>query len=389
MNTGHYVLSKVLDLVHRQTLDRCVSRYGGNQGVRHFSCRQQLICMTFAQLTWREGLRDIESCLNAKPECLYHLGFREAVARSTLAEANETRDWRMWKDLTMSLITKARRLYVGEDLGLELKNTIYALDSTTIDLALSLFGWADFRSTKAGIKLHTQLDLRGAIPTVIQIGSAREHDVNWLDDLIFEPGAFYIMDRGYVDFSRLAKIAAAGAFFVTRAKDNTRFTRHHSLPVDYSTGIKSDQIGKLTLDKARSDFPWPLRRIRYLDPETGKILIFLTNHLQLSALDIAKLYKLRWQIELFFRWIKQNLRIKHFFGNTPNAVHTQIWIAIGVYVMIAILHKEMKLTGTLNRTLQILSVQPFEKVPLHELLTEDYIKNYNSLASNQLMFNDF
>ena len=295
----------------------------------------------------------------------------------------------MWKDLTMSLITKARRLYVGEDLGLELKNTIYALDSTTIDLALSLFGWADFRSTKAGIKLHTQLDLRGAIPTVIQIGSAREHDVNWLDDLAFEAGAFYIMDRGYVDFSRLGKIATAGAFFVTRAKDNTRFTRHHSLPVDYSTGIKSDQIGKLTLDKARSDFPWPIRRIRYLDPETGKILIFLTNHLQLSALDIAKLYKLRWQIELFFRWIKQNLRIKHFFGNTPNAVHTQIWIAIGVYVMIAILHKEMKLTGTLNRTLQILSVQPFEKVPLHELLTEDYIKNYNSLASNQLMFNDF
>ena len=389
MNTGRYVLSQVLDLVHRQTLDRCVSRYGGNHGVRHFSCRHQLICMVFAQLTWREGLRDIEACLNAKPECLYHLGFRQLVARSTLAEANETRDWRMWQDLALGLIAKARRLYAGEDLGLELENTVYALDSTTIDLALSLFGWADFRSTKAGIKLHTQMDLRGAIPTVIKIGPAREHDVLWLDELEFEAGAFYVVDRGYVDFLRLARIATSGAFFVTRAKDNMRFTRHQSLPIDYSTGLKSDQIGKLSRDQARTDFPWPLRRIRYVDPETQIDFVFLTNHLKLPALDVARLYKLRWQIELFFRWIKQNLRIKHFFGNNPNAVRTQIWIAIGVYVMIAILHKDLKLPGSLNRTLQILSVQPFEKVPIYELLTETDIKNYNLQDHKQLIFNNF
>ena len=389
MNTGRYVLSQVLDLVHRQTLDRCVSRYGGNQSIRHFSCRQQLICMVFAQLTWREGLRDIEACLNAKPECLYHLGFRQPVAKSTLAEANENRDWRMWHDLTMGLITKARRLYSGEDLGLELQNTVYALDSTTIDLALSLFGWADFRSTKAGIKLHTQLDLRGSIPTVIKIGPAREHDVLWLDELEFEAGAFYVVDRGYVDFQRLAKIATAAAFFVTRAKDNLRFTRHRSIAIDYSTGLKSDQIGKLSRDLARADFQWPLRRIRYVDAETAKTFIFLTNHLELPAIHIVKLYKLRWQIELFFRWIKQNLKIKHFYGQSPNAVRTQIWIAIGVYVMIAILHKELKLPGTLNRTLQVLSVQPFEKVSIHELLTETYIKNYYSSDCNQLLFSNF
>jgi hypothetical protein len=389
MNTGRYVLSQVLDLVHRQTLDRCVSRYGGEQGIRHFSCRQQLICMVFAQLTWREGLRDIEACLNAKPQCLYHLGFREPVARSTLAEANEKRDWRMWQDLTLGLITKARGLYVGEDLGLELANTVYALDSTTIDLSLSLFGWAEFRSTKAGIKLHTQLDLRGPIPTVIKIGPAREADVLWLDELCFEAGAFYVIDRGYLDFSRLAKMASAGAFFVTRAKDNLRFTRHQSLPIDYSTGLRSDHLGKLSREQARTDFPWPLRRIRFYDLETDHTLVFLTNHLTLPALEVTKLYKLRWQIELFFRWIKQNLRIKHFYGTSPNAVRTQIWIAVGVYVMIAILHKEQKWPGTLNRTLQILSVQPFEKVPLDELLTESSnIISHNS-DCNQLTFNDF
>lgn len=389
MNTGRYVLSQILDLVHRQVLGRCVSRYAGDQRVRHFSCRQQLICMVFAQLTWREGLRDIEACLNAKPQCLYHLGFREPVARSTLAEANENRDWRIWQDLTLGLIAKARVLYLGEDLGLELENTVYALDSTTIDLSLSLFGWADFRSTKAGIKLHTQLDLRGPIPTVIKIGSAREADVLWLDELCFEAGAFYVVDRGYVDFSRLAKMAGAGAFFVTRAKDNLRFTRHRSLPIDYATGLRSDHLGKLSRDKARTDFPWPMRRIRYYDLETDNFYVFLTNHLELPAVDVARLYKLRWQIELFFRWIKQNLRIKHFYGNSSNAVRTQIWIAVGVYVMIAIMHKEMKLPGSLNRTLQILSVQPFEKVPVCELLTEFDLRITPSSEFNQLMFNDF
>ena len=389
MNTGRYVLSQVLDRVHRQTLERCVRRYGGDQRVRHFSCRQQLICMIFAQLTWREGLRDIESCLNAKPQCLYHLGFRESVARSTLAEANESRDWRIWQDLAQGLIAKARELYAGEDLGIELSQAVYALDSTTIDLSLSLFGWADFRSTKAGIKMHTQLDLRGAIPTVIEIGPARPHDVLWLDELSFEAGAFYVVDRGYVDFLRLAKIAACGAFFVTRAKDNFRFTRHRSLPIDYSTGLRSDHLGKLSRGKARKDFPWPLRLIHYFDVDTDIHYYFVTNHLELPAIHVAKLYKLRWQIELFFRWIKQNLRIKHFYGNSANAVRTQIWIAVGVYVMIAIMHKELKLPGSLNRTLQILSVQPFEKVPIHEILTEVDPRIQYESDCNQLNFNDF
>ena len=345
--------------------------------------------MLFAQLTWREGLRDIEACLNARPQCLYHLGFREPVARSMLVEANESRDWRMWQDLAQGLIAKARKLYSGEDLGIEFSEMVYALDSTTIDLSLGLFGWADFRSTKAGIKLHTQIDLRGVIPTVIKIGPARPNDVLWLDELCFEPGAFYVMDRGYVDFARLARIPSAGAFFVTRAKDNLCFTRHRSLPVDFSTGLRSDQIGKLCRDQARTDFPWPLRRIRFYDLENDDYYVFLTNHLDLPAIHVAKLYKLRWQIELFFRWIKQNLRIKHFYGNNPNAVRTQIWIAVGVYVMIAIMHKELKLPGTLNRTLQILSVQPFEKVPILELLTETPPQMYYSLDYNQLVFNDF
>jgi len=370
MNTGRYVVSQIMDLVHRQTLERLVARYGAETRVRHFGCRQQLICMVFAQLTWRESLRDIEACLNAKPETLYHLGFREPLARSTLAEANEQRDWRLWRDLSLGLIAQARRLYASENLGLELANTIYALDSTTIDLSLTLFPWADFRSTKAGIKLHTQLDLRGPIPVVIDITAARQHDVLWLDELIFEAAAFYVLDRGYVDFARLAHIAQAGAFFVTRAKDNLRFTRHLSQPVSFTEGLRSDQIGKLTHAKSRAAFPWPLRKVRYFDAETKRHLVFLSNNLQIPALSVARLYQLRWQVELFFRWIKQNLRIQHFFGNSGNAVRTQIWIAVAVYVMIAILHKELKLPGTLHRTLQILSVHPFEKVTLHELLAD-------------------
>ncbi len=389
MNTGRYVLSQIAEMVPRVTIERLADRYGAEKRVKHFGCRQQFLCMLFAQLTWREGLRDIEACLNARPQCLYHLGFRELVARSTLAEANENRDWRMWQDLAQGLISKARKLYAGEDLGIEISEMVYALDSTTIDLSLSLFGWADFRSTKAGIKLHTQIDLRGVIPTVIKIGPARPNDVLWLDELCFEPGAFYVMDRGYVDFVRLARIPTAGAFFVTRAKDNLRFTRYRSLPVDYSTGLRSDHLGKLSRDKARGDFPWPLRRIRFYDLENDAYYVFLTNHLELPAIDVAKLYKLRWQIELFFRWIKQNLRIKHFYGNNPNAVRTQIWIAVGVYVMIAIMHKELNLPGTLNRTLQILSVQPFEKVPIYELLTESDSQIKYNPDCNQLNFNIF
>jgi hypothetical protein len=385
MNSGRYILSQILDLVHRQTLDRLVERYDAESRVRHFGCRQQLICMAFAQLTWREGLRDIATCLNAKSETLYHLGFREPVAKSTLADANEQRDWRLWEDLAKSLMRKARTLYAGEDLGLELENTVYALDSTTIDLSLTLFPWADFRRTKAGIKMHTQLDLRGPIPTCIYITNARKHDVLWLDDLLFEPGAFYVMDRGYMDFKRLNLIACAGAFFVTRAKDNLCFSRQRSLPVDYSSGVLSDQIGKPTLAKAREAFPSLLRKVRYFDAQTQRQLVFLTNHLEIPALTVAMIYRLRWRIELFFRWIKGHLRIKHYYGTSPNAVKTQIWIAIAVYLMVAIIHKQLSLPGTLHRTLQLLSVHPFEKMPIHELLTESDLELLKPLDYNQLL----
>ena len=388
MNTGRYILSQVLDLVHWQTLSRLVQRYDAESKVRHFGCRQQLICMAFAQLTWREGLRDIATCLNARSEALYHLGFRERVAKSTLADANEQRDWRLWEDLAKGLMRKARLLYAGEDLGLELENTVYALDSTTIDLSLSLFPWADFRSTKAGIKMHTQLDLRGPIPTCIHITGARNADVHWLDDLLFEAGAFYVMDRGYMDFARLARIVLAGAFFVTRAKSNLRFTRHRSLPRDCLEGVLSDQIGSPSLPKAAADFPYPLRRVRYFDKETAKHLVFLTNNLEIPALTVAKLYKSRWQIELFFKWIKGHLRIKHYFGTSPNAVKSQIWIAVAVYLMVAILHKQLQLPGRLHRTFQLLSIHPFEKVPIHELLTEADFKSYMPQKNNQLMLWD-
>ena len=387
MNSGRFVLSQILDLVHRQTLDRLVERYQAQSGVRHFGCRQQFICMAFAQLTWREGLRDIATCLNAKPEALYPLGFREPVAKSTLAEANEQRDWRLWADLAKPLMRKARSLYAGEDLGLELEKTVYALDSTTIDLSLTLFPWADFRRTKAGIKLHTQVDLRGPIPTCLHITGARQHDVRWLDALRFEPGAFYVIDRGYLDFKRLDLIARAGAFFVTRAKDNRRFSRQRSLPVT-AAAVRSDQLGKPTLPKARTAFPSLLRRGCYFAAETKRTLSFLTNQLAIPALTVALIYRLRWRIELFFRWIKGHLRIKHYYGTSPNAVKTQIWIAITVYLMVAILHKQLNLPGTLHRTLQLLSVHPFEKVPLHEMFTEAEFKLPSANNANQLLLLD-
>jgi hypothetical protein len=370
MNSGRYVLSQVLDLVDRKSLSRLVQRYDAESKVPHFGCRQQLICMAFAQLTWREGLRDIATCLNARGEALYHLGFRERVAKSTLADANEQRDYRLWEDLAKGLMRKAGVLYAGEDLGLELENTVYALDylgfaspcglpsaavlpmvgSTTIDLSLSLFPWADFRSTKAGIKMHTQLDLRGPILTCIHITGARNADVHWLDDLLFEAGAFYVMDRGYMDFARLARIVQACSFFVTRAKSNLRFTRHRSLSRDCLEGVLSDQVGSPSLPKAAADFPYPLRRVRYFDKETTKHFVFLTKNLEIPALTVAKLYKSCWQIELFFKWIKGHLRIKHYFGTSPNAVKTQIWIAVAVYLMVAILHKQLQLPGRLHRT---------------------------------------
>jgi hypothetical protein len=385
MNSGRYILSQVLDLVDRKMLSRLVERYNAESRVRHFGCRQQLICMAFAQLTWREGLRDIATCLNARPETRYHLGFCEPVAKSTLADANDQRDWRLWENLAKSLIRKARPLYAGEYLGLDIENTVYALDSTTIDLSLTLFPWADFRSTKAGIKMHTQIDLRGPIPTCIHITGARQHDVLWLDDLAFEPGAFYVIDRGYMDFKRLNLIARAGAFFVTRAKDNLRFSRQHSFPVDQSTGLRSDQIGNATLPKALDAFPSLLRRVRYYDAERKRYLVFLTNHLEIPALTVARIYRLRWRIELFFRWIKGHLRIKHYYGTSPNAVKTQIWIAVSVYLMVAILHKQLSLPGDLHRTFQLLSVHPFEKMPIHELLTETNSDIFEPENHNQLM----
>ncbi len=370
MNSGRFVLSRILDLIHRQTLDRLVKRYDAESRVRHFGCRQQLVCMVFAKLTWREGLRDIATCLNARPSNLHHLGFSQPVAKSTLADANEQRDWRLWEDLAKGLMRKARALYAGEDLGLDLANTIYALDSTTIDLSLTLFSWADFRQTKAGIKMHTQIDLRGPIPTCIHVTGARQHDVGWLDSLIFEAGAFYLMDRGYMDFSRLFLIANAEAFFVTRDKGKLQFTRHYSLPVDRLTGLRSDHVGKPKLAKSRQAFPALLRKVRYYDSETQRELVFITNNLEIPALTVAMLYKSRWSIELFFRWIKQHLLIKHFYGTSPNAVKTQIWIAVTTYLMITIIHKQLKLPDTLHRTLQLLSVHPFEKLTLNELLTK-------------------
>ena len=304
MNSGRFVLSQILDLIHRQTLDRIVDRYQPGSCIRHYGHRQQFICMVFAQMTARDGLRDIVTCLNARPENLYHLGFAKPVTKSTLADANETRDWRIWQDLAEHLIAKARPLYENEDLGVDLDNTIYALDSSTVDLALTLFPWADFRQTKAGIKMHTQIDLRGPIPTCIHISGARQHDVSWLDSLLFENGAFYLIDRGYMDFARLSLIAKSGAFFVTRAKKNLQFTRHYSQAVDRTTGLRSDHVGKPSIKKSRQDFPMLLRRVRYFDTQTDKTLVFLTNNLEIPALTVAKLYKLRWRIELFFRWIK-------------------------------------------------------------------------------------
>ncbi len=329
-------------------------------------------------------MRDIEACLNAKPDALYHLGFREPVAKSTLADANEGRDWRLWQALAMGLINKARRLYAGEELGVDLENTVYALDSSTIDLSMTLFPWATFRSTKSAIKIHTQLDLRGPIPVCVFVSPAGLHDVNFLDKLSFEAGAIYLFDKGYTDFQRLYRIAASGAFFVTRAKDNLRFSRHASRPVDKSAGLKSDHVGKFALPKARRDFPMPLRRIRYFDEKQQRFLVFLTNHMEMSAITAALLYKKRWDIELFFKWVKGNLRLKHYFGTSPNAVKTQIWIAVTTYLLVAIVRKELKLTGAPSTTLQILSVHPFEKMPLHELLMDQEFRKPEAPECNQM-----
>jgi hypothetical protein len=387
---GKTLFAQVMEFVPWTSFARIVRRYDGNSGVRTLSCAEQFRAMAFAQLTWRESLRDIEVSLSANASKLYAMGFRATVKRSTLADANELRDWRIWSDLAAVLIRRARKLYLGDAvLGVELDNTVYALDSSTIDLCLSLFSWAPFRSTKAAIKLHTLLDLRGAIPAFIHISDGKLHDVNVLDMLVIEAGAFYVMDRGYVDFARLHALQQAGAFFVTRAKSPMDARRVYSAATDRSTGIISDQQVMLNGHYSAKKYPQHLRRIRFKDPESGKTLVFLTNHMALPALTIAALYKSRWQVELFFKWIKQHLRIKHFMGNSENAVKTQVWCAVATYVLIAIVKKELQLDASLYTCLQILSVSVFEKTQLSCALQADLSQSDQPNVANQLNLFDF
>ena len=392
MNEGKVAFAQVMAHGSRFVLDRCIRRYDGNRRVRSFSCRDQYLAMAFAQLTYRESLRDIEACLGAVPDKLYHLGIRGSVARSTLADANEKRDWRIFADFAQKLVGEARRLYVDEPLGLEeldqQERTVYALDATTIDLCLSVFPWARFRSTKAGVKMHTLLDMRGSIPAFTWITEARFSDVKILDTLIAEPGSIYLFDRGFIDFARLRRLNEAHAIFVTRAKRGMSWERIYSRPVDRSTGLICDQTIRLTGTKSAVDYPAYLRRVAYRDPETGKKLNFLTNDFTLRALTVAELYRLRWQVELFFKWIKQHLRIKTFYGTSPNAVKTQIWIAISVYLLVAIAKKRLGIERDLYTILQILSVHPFEKTPLPQLLSADRYTTKPSAIHNQLWLFD-
>ena len=378
-----------MERIHPEQFRRCVQRYGGNERIRNFPCWEQFLAMAFAQLTYRDSLADIETCLRSRPDQLYHMGFGSRVAHSTLADANRSRDWRIYHDLAQTLIARARRLYADDSFGVALAQTVYALDSTTIDLCLSLFPWARFRSTKAAVKLHTLLDLRGPIPTMIAISDGKQADVNILDELILEPGAFYVMDRGYLDFDRLYRFVLAGAFFVTRAKAGLRIHRLESRPVDGSPGVRSDQIVWLTLRRSLERYPDRFRRVSYRDPETNKGLVFLTNNFDLPPLVIAQLYKSRWRVELFFKWIKQNLRIKHFFGTTDNAVKTQVWIAVCTYLLVAILRKELGLELSLSQILQVLSVNVFEQMPLTELIMKTASQNQMPNSSNQLVFKVF
>jgi len=387
MHFGKTVFNQVMEWVHPEQFRRCVTRYQGNYKVRNFSCWEQFLAMGFAQMTFRESLADIEICLRSRGQQLYHLGFRSLIAHSTLADANSVRDWRIYADLAQSLIRRARKLYEREPLGVELEQTIYALDSTTIDLCLSLFPWARFRSTKAAVKLHTLLDVRGPIPTMITISEGKQADVKILDELIVEPGAFYVMDRGYVDFERLFRFVLASAFFVTRTKAGVLLRRRYSRAVDKTTGLRSDHTVTLTSAASVKNYPDPLRRVRFYDLEQRRWLIFLTNNFELPALTIALLYKSRWKIELFFKWIKQHLRIKHFYGTSENAVKTQIWISICVYVLVAIVRKQLQSERSLYSILQILSVNAFEKDPLQQVLKESALQNPRSEICNQLIFN--
>lgn len=390
MYAGKLIFSQVMDHLPMHTFRRCVAKYQGERYVKRFRCFDQYLVMAFAQLTSRESLRDIEACLRAHQNKLYHMGIRSPiVARNTLSQANENRDWRIYADFAQSLIRTARPLYAEEDLGLDLDNTVYALDASTIDLCLSVFPWALFRSTKSAVKLHTLLDLRGNIPTFIHISDGKLHDVNVLDILLPEPGAFYIMDRGYVDFERLFTLNVAGAFFVIRAKSNTQYRRRYSHPVDNAGGVKCDQTIVLTGNKSAIGYPQPLRRVKYYDVQTGKTFNFLTNNFAIPAQTVADLYRNRWQVELFFKWIKQHLRIKSFFGTSENAVKGQIWIAISVYVLVAIIKKRLNLKTELYTILQILSLTLFEKASLEQLLTGGTCTAESMETPNQLfLFNN-
>ena len=364
------VFSQVMNYLPLNSFRRCVARYGGNRKVKSFTCMDQFLCMAFAQLTYRESLRDIATCLQVMQSKLYHMGFRGRIARSTLADANESRDWRIYSDFAQVLIAQARPLYQDENFGVELENTAYALDSTTIDICLSLFPWAHFRKTKGAVKLHTLLNLRGNIPEFIHISTGKMHDVNVLDILAAQPGAFYIMDRGYVDFARLHTMHLAQAFFVTRAKRRMAYKRRYSHTVEKDSGLRSDQTIMLSGEVSAKAYTNPLRRISYVDPDTEKRLVFLTNNFTLPALDIARLYKARWNVELFFKWIKQHLRIKAFYGTSENAVKSQVWIAVSVYVLVAIIKKQLRLDHSLYTILQILSITLFEKKPILQVFSE-------------------
>ena len=388
MNSGKTLFAQIMDFLPWKTFHRVVERYQGNYRSRSFSCSDQFRILAFAQLTYRESLRDIEACLAAQSAKLYHMGIRASVKRSTLADANERRDWRIYADVAQHLITQARMLYAEDDFGIDLCNTVYALDSTTIDLCLSVFPWAPFRSTKAAVKMHTLLDLRGNIPSFIHISDGKYHDVRVLDLLIPEAGAIYTMDRAYLDFDRLFALEQAGAFFVTRAKSNLRTKRRYSYPVDRATGLICDQAVVLTGYYSQKGYEKPLRRIRFKDPETGKSLIFLTNNFALPALTITALYRCRWQVELFFKWIKQHLRIKTFYGASENAVKTQIWIAVSVYLLVAIIKKRLNLDASLYTLLQIFSVTLFEKIPLNQGFLDFTNEADHDIADNQLnLFN--
>jgi len=388
MYSGRIVFSQLMDFLPKHEFNKCVRRYQGNYRIRRFSCFNQFLCMAFAQLTYRESLRDIETCLRALQPKLYHAGIQNKIARSTLAEANEHRDWRIYADFAQVLIQRARHLYAKDDFGVVLDQAAYVLDSTTIDLCLSLFPWAHFRKHKGAIKMHTLMDLHGNIPCFIRITEGNVHDVNLLDQLFLEPGSFYIFDRGYIDFARLYMFTQNVAFFIIRAKRNLDCTRRTYRSVDKSTGLRSDQTILLKGPQTSQDYPDPLRRISYFDAETSKRFVFLTNNFMLNAITIPQLYKCRWQVELFFKWIKQHLRIKSFYGTSENAVKTQIWIAVSIYVLVAIIKKELKLDRSLNDILQILSITLFEKSPIYQVLSGicAYIENLN--FCNQLSLFD-